>query len=209
MPTKEWFRENPKVSAYISQDLYSKLEEYMRREGIKKVSQGVTAILEKTLSPTNQPETKENQAEKKLKQEVDQLKSKVNQIELLISKALRNDISAQAIVRQEERSKYNQLTIDQAEIEKQAATEKQESTNKQDQDPEVDLIKPKVIQKPRNLTTKEVEKLTGISRKKLESRKKKNQLPYTEGNFTIVRWVEKQTAPPHSNIWEVQEALSS
>ena len=59
------------------------------------------------------------------------------------------------------------------------------------------------------LTTKEVESLTGINRKKFESRRKNNQLPYSEKGYTVVRWVEKQEKPPYSNMWEVQEASPS
>lgn len=50
MPTEKWFEENPKISAYISQDLYSRLEEWMRERNIKKVSQALTAILEDLLT---------------------------------------------------------------------------------------------------------------------------------------------------------------
>ena len=49
MPTDEWFKENPKVSAYISQDLNEKLLEWMKGRSIKKVSQALTAILEEYL----------------------------------------------------------------------------------------------------------------------------------------------------------------
>lgn len=46
MPTKEWFNENPKISAYISNELYQKLEAWMIENRVKKVSQGLTKILE-------------------------------------------------------------------------------------------------------------------------------------------------------------------
>ena len=60
MPTDEWFKENPKVSAYISQDLNEKLLEWMKGRSIKKVSQALTAILEEYLGvvqtePITQP----------------------------------------------------------------------------------------------------------------------------------------------------------
>ena len=51
MPTEKWFEENPKISAYISQDLYGRLEEWMREQNIKKVSQALTTILENHLTP--------------------------------------------------------------------------------------------------------------------------------------------------------------
>lgn len=49
MPTEEWFKENPKVSAYISPDLNERLNEWMKKRGIKKVSQALTVILEEHL----------------------------------------------------------------------------------------------------------------------------------------------------------------
>ena len=60
MPTDEWFKENPKVSAYISQDLNEKLLKWMKGRSIKKVSQALTAILEEYLGvaqaePITQP----------------------------------------------------------------------------------------------------------------------------------------------------------
>lgn len=49
MPTDEWFKENPKISAYISPNLNEKLSEWMKNRGIKKVSQALTTILESYL----------------------------------------------------------------------------------------------------------------------------------------------------------------
>lgn len=50
MPTEEWFKENPKVSAYISPELNQRLLEWMKQRGIRKVSQGLTTILEEHLA---------------------------------------------------------------------------------------------------------------------------------------------------------------
>jgi len=60
MPTDEWFKENPKVSAYIPKELNEKLLEWMKGGNIKKVSQALTAILEEHLGiaqtePITQP----------------------------------------------------------------------------------------------------------------------------------------------------------
>jgi hypothetical protein len=49
MPSQEWFKDNPKVSAYISQDLNQRLEAWMRERNIRKVSQALTTILEEHL----------------------------------------------------------------------------------------------------------------------------------------------------------------
>ena len=49
MSTNEWFKENPKISAYIPSSLYQRFEEWMKEENIKKVSQALTQILEEHL----------------------------------------------------------------------------------------------------------------------------------------------------------------
>lgn len=45
MPTNEWFKQNPKISAYIPVDLHHRLEAWMEANGVKKVSQALTQIL--------------------------------------------------------------------------------------------------------------------------------------------------------------------
>ena len=55
MPTPDWFKENPKVSAYISKDLESRLHEWMATRSIRKESQALTVILEEYLSGVVQP----------------------------------------------------------------------------------------------------------------------------------------------------------
>jgi len=49
MPSQEWFKDNPKISAYISQDLNQRLEEWMKERNIRKMSQALTTILEEHL----------------------------------------------------------------------------------------------------------------------------------------------------------------
>ena len=45
MPTEQWFKENPKVSGYISKELDFALTEWMEANSIQKVSQALTIIL--------------------------------------------------------------------------------------------------------------------------------------------------------------------
>lgn len=52
MPKKEWFQENPKVSAYLSPTLNQLLRGWMEKNGIKKTTQALTAILEEFLGVT-------------------------------------------------------------------------------------------------------------------------------------------------------------
>ena len=49
MPTKDWFKANPKVSAYLSTELNQALQSWMKEHRIKKVSVGLTSILEQFL----------------------------------------------------------------------------------------------------------------------------------------------------------------
>ena len=49
MPTKDWFKANPKVSAYLSAELNQALQNWMKERRIKKVSVGLTTILEEFL----------------------------------------------------------------------------------------------------------------------------------------------------------------
>lgn len=60
MPTEEWFKENPKVSAYIPQSLNERLLEWMKGRNIKKVSQGLTTILEEYLGVVQNEPTIQN-----------------------------------------------------------------------------------------------------------------------------------------------------
>ena len=180
MPTKEWFRENPKVTAYVSQSLYSKLDSYMKAEGIRKVSQALTVILEEKFSvrkPVNSSE---------LQKEIDILKSKVDQIELLIKHEFKKELTDLDKGSLDEG--FNQLTLGEA-------PEAEES-------PKVTQSNPKT----KRLTTKQIEQLTGLSRHRLEHKRNTGELPFTIEGHTIVRWVEREHKFPHGNIWEVQEA---
>lgn len=184
MPTKEWFRENPKVTAYVSQDLYSKLDNYMKAEGIKKVSQALTIILEEKFSvrkPINA---------NKFQEELDTLKSKVAQIELLLNHKADELIDLDGNASDE---RYNQLTLSETSGESDGEPSKVDQSSS-------DL---------KRLTTKDIEELTGLSRQKLEYKRKTGRLPYTIKGYTIIRWVEKERKQPYSNVWEVQEASSS
>jgi TolA-binding protein len=49
MPNKKWFEQNPKISAYISTELNTRLKEFMAERGIPKISQALTVILEEHL----------------------------------------------------------------------------------------------------------------------------------------------------------------
>ena len=46
MATKEWLNSHAKVRAYLDFSLYASLEDWMKKNKIKKVSQALTIILE-------------------------------------------------------------------------------------------------------------------------------------------------------------------
>jgi hypothetical protein len=50
MPTHQWLKDNPKISAHIPQPLHEKLEAFMRDRGLQKTAQAVTLILTEYLS---------------------------------------------------------------------------------------------------------------------------------------------------------------
>jgi hypothetical protein len=83
MPTDEWFKENPKISAYISPNLNEKLLEWMKNRGIKKVSQALTTILESYLGVNQDSpniESSENDRLKIVEQKLESLSQEVRSL---------------------------------------------------------------------------------------------------------------------------------
>jgi hypothetical protein len=54
------------------------------------------------------------------------------------------------------------------------------------------------------LTTKEVEELTGISRKKLERTKEKDLFPIQSQSYEVTGYAGKHEKSPYSNLWKVK-----
>jgi hypothetical protein len=52
MPKKEWFEQNPKVSAYLSPELNTRLKEFMDEREITRTSQALSTILEEYFGVT-------------------------------------------------------------------------------------------------------------------------------------------------------------
>lgn len=87
MPTDEWFKENPKVSAYIPHSLNEKLTDWMKERSIKKVSQALTTILEEHLGVVQNkpiPQPDRDDGLETLKQEFDSLSQTVQELKELI-----------------------------------------------------------------------------------------------------------------------------
>lgn len=54
MPNKEWFEQNPKVSAYLSPKLNTRLKEFMVERRITRTSQALSIILEEYFGVTSE-----------------------------------------------------------------------------------------------------------------------------------------------------------
>jgi hypothetical protein len=66
MPKKEWFEQNPKVSAYLSPELNTRLKEFMDERAITRTSQALSTILEEYFGVT--PGQTSQSTEKRLKE---------------------------------------------------------------------------------------------------------------------------------------------
>jgi len=60
MPTEEWFKENPKVSVYLSPNLHQLLTAWMEKNGIRKNTQALTTILEEYFGVNQSKPVKSN-----------------------------------------------------------------------------------------------------------------------------------------------------
>ena len=98
MPTDEWFKENPKISAYISPNLNQKLSEWMKNRGVKKVSQALTTILESYLGVNQDSpniESSENDRLRIVEQKLESLSQEVRSL------TERNEKDSQRVVQTE------------------------------------------------------------------------------------------------------------
>ena len=125
MPTQDWFKANPKVSAYLSTELNQALQSWMKKHRIKKVSVGLTTILENFLG-VNQDEPPVGQSSVSLEQfqglqkriealeqiisEVDQSKPKVEQKSLEIKVEPEKEEPKKSVAQSRPISKLNQNT---------------------------------------------------------------------------------------------------
>ena len=84
MPTQDWFKANPKVSAYLSTELNQALQSWMKEHRIKKVSVGLTTILESFLG-VNQDKLPVDQSSVSLEQ-FQELQQRIETLEQTILK---------------------------------------------------------------------------------------------------------------------------
>jgi predicted DNA-binding transcriptional regulator AlpA len=235
MPTDEWFKENPKVSAYIPQSLNEKLTEWMAGRNIKKVSQALTTILEEYLGvvqtePIIQPnrddrlEALEEKFESlfkivqelresiELREQIQASSQRVVQTELFPVEPIETTLSdEEAIAFIEAKQPMEVIEEETSDDEPDEIlfefleTEKQEHTKKSN-DKEVEQIE---LIKTEVWTTPQIVEALGVSRSSLERWKREGTLPKTSKGHTILKWAGKEVKQPFGNLWEVSKPHSA
>ena len=210
MPTDEWFKENPKVSAYIPQNLNEKLTEWMKGRSIKKVSQALTAILEEYLGvvqtePITQPvrddrlEALEQKFEslsrivQELREPIQANSPKVVQTELFPVEPVEETLSDDEAI---------------ALIDAKQPIEVVEEIQEDEPDEEREIEQSRLIEHE-IWTTQQVNEVLGVARSTLERWKKEDAFPKTIKEHTILKWAGKQTTRPFGNLWEIKKLHSA
>lgn len=191
MPSKEWFEENPKVSAYISKELHQSLETWMKDKGIKKVSQALTEILEQFL---HNPQTDQalNYAERieTLERRFAELEGRVTTVNLAIAEIQ----SSPTVIQSSDKLQLSLDDIAKPPIEQPEQPASAIKTHKEDSSLNIDQdkLKPK-------MTNREVSDLTGLTYNQVEGRHKRGTLIEESGKvFTPIR----ESGKP---MWDVQD----
>lgn len=186
MPTNEWFKENPKVSAYIPASLYQRFEEWMKERNIKKVSQALTQILEEHLGvvqtePTIQPSINNDRLEV-VEANLAALSKKFEEMEAAIAAMQPKTESSLPVVQ----SNNNQLSML--------------------EEPKKEEVVQTELNETENWTNKQIEERLGVKRQTLSDWNKKGELPRTINGYTIVKALEKQKIDGRlQSAWEVYE----
>ena len=210
MPTDEWFKENPKVSAYIPQDLNEKLTEWMKGRSIKKVSQALTAILEEYLGvvqtePITQP-VRDDRLEA-LEQKVESLFKIVQElrepIQVSSPKVIQTELFPVEPI-EETLSDDEAIALINAKQPIDVVEEVQE-----DEPDEEEKVEQNGLIEHEIWTTPQVIEVLGISRGKLERWNNSSKLPQTIKEHTILKWAGKQSKQPFGNLWEVKKLHSA
>lgn len=204
MPTDEWFRENPKVSAYIPKELNEKLTEWMKDRSIKKISQALTTILEEHLGvvqtkPLTQP-VRDDRLEA-LEQKFESLSQIVQELRELVQEPREQAQTSNPEVVQTELFSVK-LTEEIAPIDTSQPIEAVEEIQDREVD-QAELIKYEVW------TTHQVTEFLGTGRSSLERWKREDAFPKTIKEHTILKWAGKQAKQPFGNLWEVKKPHSA
>lgn len=193
MPTDEWFKENPKVSAYIPKELNDKLLEWMKGKNIKKVSQALTVILEEYLGvvqvePNNQPYLNSDRIEE-VESKLTVLSQKFEAMESTIAR-MQNQEEVSLPVNQ---SRNSQLSLLESSLKETQEIEEPE---------EKGVVQVK-LNSPEIWTTKQLEEV-GVSRSSLRRWRNNKELPKNSEVLKILKYAGKQSEKPFGDLWEVE-----
>lgn len=197
MPTDEWFKENPKVAAYIPKELNDKLLEWMQNKNIKKVSQALTAILEEQLGvvqvePKNQPYLSRDRMEE-VESKITALSQKFEEMESTIARMQAQEQVSPPV----DQSSNSQLSLLEAPPEEVQKTEDLE---------EKEVVQVK-LNSPEIWTTKQLQEV-GVSRNSLTRWKNSTAFPKDSKGFRILKYAGKQSEKPFGDLWEVEPLKS-
>lgn len=201
MPTDEWFRENPKVSAYIPKDLNEKLSDWMKDRNIKKVSQALTTILEEHLGVVQTEPITQLIRDDRLEAIEQELKNLSQIVQELRESAQASSLEvAQEVVQTElfPAEPIEEIALIDSRQPIEVIEEIQDRGLEQ-----AELIKHEVW------TTPQVNKVLEIGRNSLERWKRENAFPKTIKEHTILKWAGKQTKPPFGNLWEIKKLTTN
>lgn len=178
MPSEEWFRENPKVSAYITRELHQKLESWMEKNGVKKVSQALTEILEAFLEPSK-ADDQLAALERKFEDRFAALENRIATIDLAMAEVK----SSPKVVQVSDKQQLSFLD----DVPKSQTGQPEQLTSAtetpKDSSLKVDQNKPK-----NNLTHKEVSDFTGLSHGQVEGKHRRGNPIEANGKvFTPIR----------------------
>lgn len=186
MPTNEWFKENPKISAYIPSSLYQRFEEWMKEKNIKKVSQALTQILEEHLGvvqtePTIQPNINNDRLES-VEANLAALSKKFEEIEAAIAAMQPQTESSLPVVQ----SNNSQLSIL--------------------EEPQKEEVVQTELNEAEIWTNRQIEERLKVKRQTLADWSRRGELPRTINGYTIVRALEKQRIDGRlQSAWEVHK----
>lgn len=199
MPNNDWFKQNPKVSAYLSPDLYERLEAWMKTRNIKKVSQGLTTILEEYLGVVQKTEVDQIELIELPTAENDRIEALRKQIETLSSSfEKRFEVLAHAI---DSIKKTGNSTQPAGSPTVNQSSASQLSIPVDPQNEQTDQSSPKHTE---IWTTKDISEKLGVDRRKLERYKNDGKFPYAIQGHTILGFAGKQDKSPFSSLWKVQ-----
>jgi hypothetical protein len=199
MPKKEWFQENPKVSAYLSPVLNQLLKEWMEKNGIKKTTQALTAILEEFLGVTQSKPFQSNLDTTRIESLEEKVESLSREMENL-NQALKR-LSSNPKVDQVEQPQIEhpgQLSF----LDIDAKGEETKSSSKLEQSRPISETQSEEEPKPQ-MSTKELAEFLGWTEDKINSQRKRGNPTEGKGYRFLSEKVGKNV------VWKTEALVES